>query len=328
MEVPEIPNSIVTIANPPFFIAVFTLVVSLKYHGVRARIHVLSVGLTARQKELLAQFPSVTVEEADASSNLGPAARKGEAILTAADDGGDYVTLLDGDCIVTGDITPYLNPGGETLFARLKSPAEDGHVFVRRYEKGEVPGTIPRRILETWKADVGQNDQPAISNTVCGGNLTVHRSQLPFVRQWQRQIEKILPSSARGAHDFGSQAYSQMDESVLNSLLAFAKDAPTAGRAQLDLDPKAYVAHLGPNNPKPWVLWRPERLHYFGPVAAMIEWARQQGYAMPPIPWTFRARNRWPVYVSAYLFGFLRWCKHVASWIGPTAGTIQRRPSS
>jgi hypothetical protein len=312
MEPPENVNSIVTIANPPFFIAVFTLLVSLKYHGVRARIHVLSAGLTTRQKELLEQFPSVTVEEADAASKLGPAARKGEAILLAETDQGSYVTLLDGDCIVTGDITPYLSPAGETLFARLKSPAEDAQVFARRYEADEIPGTIPRRILETWKADVGENERPAISNTVCGGNLTVHRSQLPFVRRWQQQIEKILPASARGAHDFGSQAYSQMDESVLNSLLAFGKDAPAAGRAQLDIDPQAYVAHLGPNHPKPWVLWRPERLQYFGPVAAMIAWARQQGYAMPRIPWTFQARNRWPVYVSAYLFGFLRWCKHVA----------------
>jgi hypothetical protein len=291
---------------------VFTLVVSLIYHGVRARIHVLSLGLTIRQKRLLEQFPSVTIYEADPSSKLGPAARKGEAILTAEDNDSDYVTLLDGDCIVTGDITPYLSPKGECLFARLKSPDEDARVFARRYEAHERPGTIPRNILATWKLDVGQNQLPAISNTVCGGNLTVHRSQLAFIRQWQRQIEKTLPSSARGAHDFGSQAYSQMDESVLNSLLAFAKDAPTVRRAQLDIDPNAYVAHLGPNAPKPWVLWRPERLHYFKPVATMIEWARQEGYAMPPIPWTFRARNRFLVYLGAYVFGLLRWCKSIA----------------
>jgi hypothetical protein len=312
MQLSAKPTTIVTISDEPFFIAVFTLVVSLQYHGVRARIHVLSLGLTNSQKECLEQFPLVTVYEADPSSKMGPAARKGEAILTAEDDDGDYVTLLDGDCIVTGDITPYLSPPGDTLFARLKSPAEDARVFATRYAAHESPGAIPRQILETWKADVGQNEHSAIRNTVCGGNLTVHRSQLPFVRQWQQQIERILPASARGAHDFGSQAYSQMDESVLNSLLAFAKDAPIPRRAQLDIDPKAYVAHLGPNAPKPWVLWRPERLQYFRPVATMIEWARQQGYIMPPIPWTFRARNRCLVYLSAYVFGVLRWCKSVA----------------
>jgi hypothetical protein len=304
-------NTVVTIADSRFFIAVFTLIVSLAYHRVRTGINVLSLGLSTGQKNLLEQFRGVTVYEADPLSTLGPAARKGEAILTAEAGGSDYVTLLDGDCIVTGDITPDLTPGGDALFARLKSPDEDGRVFARRYEPRERPGTIPRRILETWRADVGERDRSAVSNTVCGGNLTVHRSQLPFIRKWQRQIDKVLPSSARGAHDFGSHAYSQMDESVLNSLLAFAYDAPEVRRAQLDTDPAAFVAHLGPNSPKPWVLWRPERLRYFGAVATMIAWAEREGYAMPTIPWTFRARNRVWVYLCAYIFAFLRWGKHL-----------------
>jgi hypothetical protein len=311
---------VVTIADGPFFIAVFTLIVSLTYHRVAARMNVLSLGLSRAQKDWLEQFPAVTVYEADPASNLGPAARKGEAILTAEGNGSEYVTLLDGDCIVTGDITPYLSPDGEALFARQKSPAEDARVFSRRYEAGERRGTIPRRILETWQADVGENEHCAISNTVCGGNLTVHRAQLAFIRKWQGQIGKVLPSSARGAHDFSSQAYSQMDESVLNSLLAFARDAPTVRRAQLDTDPDAFVAHLGPNAPKPWVLWRPERLRYFAPVATMIAWAQEQGYAMPPIPWTFRARNRVWVYLGAFVFAFLRWCKHLADVLAHPGG--------
>ena len=67
--------------------------------------------------------------EADAATGMGPAARKGEAILTDEDDASEYISLLDGDCIVTGDITPHLAPAGETLFARHKSPEEDGRVF-------------------------------------------------------------------------------------------------------------------------------------------------------------------------------------------------------
>ena len=83
------------------------------------------------------------------------------------------------------------------------------------------------------------------------GNLTAHRSQLPFVRKWQEQIVRVLPKGLQGAHDFRSHAYSQMDESVLNSLLAFADDAPRPARVQLDMDLDAYIAHLGPNHPKP-----------------------------------------------------------------------------
>lgn len=306
----EQPSStVVTITDRNFFIAIFTLVLSLKYHRVRTRINVLSVGLTAQQKAWLEQFEDVKVVEADASTGLGPAARKGEAILTAENDDSEYISLLDGDCIATGDITRHLTPPGQTLYARLKTPDEDDGVFATRYDADDVPGTIPRRILATWKTDVGENESPAITNTVCGGNLTVHRSQLPFIEKWQSQIAKVLPKGLQGAHDFGSHAYSQVDESVLNSLLAFAHDAPRAERVQLDVDPDAYVAHLGPNHPKPWVLWRPERLKYYEPLAEIIAWAQTQGYQMPPIPWTFLKRNRARVYLCSYAFALYRACR-------------------
>ena len=80
---------------------------------MRTRIKVLSLGLDAEQKSLLEQFKGVQVIEADPSTGLGPAARKGEAILTAEHDDAEYISLLDGDCIVTGDITPYLTPPGK-----------------------------------------------------------------------------------------------------------------------------------------------------------------------------------------------------------------------
>ena len=97
-------------------------------------------------------------------------------------------------------------------------------------------------------------------------------------------MRAVLPKGLQGAHDFRSHAYSQMDESVLNSLLAFAADAPRTECVQLDVDPHAYIAHLGPNHPKPWVLWRPERLQYYGPVAEIVAWAQAEGFRMPPIP--------------------------------------------
>ena len=113
----------------------------------------------------------------------------------------------------------------------------------------------------------------------------------------------------RRAHDYRSHAYSQVDESVLNSLLAFARDAPRVERVRLDVDPKAYVAHLGPNHPKPWVLWRPERLQYYAPVAEIVTWAQEQKFQMPVIPWTYKKRNRAQVYLAAHAFAVLRACK-------------------
>ena len=298
----------VTITDPNFFIAIFTLLLSLKYHKVRAKAHVLSVGLGDREKELLRQFDGTQVVEADPTNPRGPACRKGEAILAAADltPEATHITLLDGDTLATGDITDYLCPEGETLFARWKTREEDGKIFASRYDPGEPHGKIPRRILETWQKDVGEREVSKIENTVCGGNLTVHRKVLPFIRRWQVQMDKVLPASTKGAHDFASHAYFQVDESVLNSLMAFAHDAPSVLPAKLNIDPKAYVAHLGPNNPKPWKLWRPEKLRYYPQVARFFAWAKKEGYDLPTVPWTFQGRNKLAVLASAYLFGAAR----------------------
>jgi len=303
----------VTITDANFFIAVFTLLLSLQFHKIRAKAHVLSVNLGDTEKALLRQFPGTEVVEASRANPRGPACRKGEAILAASQltPEASHITLLDGDTLATGDITDYLCPDGETLFARWKTPAEDGQIFASRYRPEDAVGTIPRHILDIWQRDVNERTTPNIQNTVCGGNLTVHRQVLPFIERWQTQMDKVLPAATMGAHDFNSAAYFQVDESVLNSLLAFAHDAPAVLPAKLNLDPRAYVAHLGPNNPKPWVLWRPEKLRYYPQVASFFTWAKAQGYDLPKVPWTFQQRNRLAVIASAHLFSAARKLKRV-----------------
>jgi len=301
----------VTITDSNFFIAVFTLLLSLQFHKVRAKMHVLGVNLSEEEKRFLRQFPGTEIIEANPDNPRSPTCRKGEAILAAAriSPEATHISLFDGDTLATGDITEHLCPDGETLFGRWKTPAEDGKIFASRYEAGEVEGGIPRQILQIWQQDVNERTTPMIHNTVCGGNLTVHRKVLGFIERWQAQMDRVLPTNTMAVHNSNSKAYFQQDESVLNSLLAFAHDAPTALPAKLNIDPQAYVAHLGPNNPKPWVLWRPERLHYYPQVAGFYTWAKQQGYELPKVPWTFQQRNKLAVIASAHLFGAARWLK-------------------
>jgi len=292
--------SIVTITDSNFVIAVFLLLCSLRKLGVAARVYVLGVDLTEEESALLDQFDEVKVCPADLSNKRNPATRKGEALLLAADDDSDYVTLSDGDCLVTGDISGYLTPEGSGFFARMKSPEEDGLVFSSRYGKQDEYGTIPVRVLEQWRRDVGERHEPAIRNTVCGGNLTLSKDYLWFARRWQEQMLRVLPETrTREAHDPRSEAYSQLDESVLNSLLAFADEAPPIHR-------------VGPNNPKPWVLWRKEKLQYFDLVVDLLDWARSQNYELPPIPWTFKRRNKPFAYVVAHAFHVYRLARRVA----------------
>ena len=141
--------------------------------------------------------------------------------------------------------------------------------------------------------------------------MIVHRNHLDFVRQWQRQIYKVLPETLKLTHDMKSEAYFQTDEFVLNSLLAFSKDAPPLRRSRLDKDPEAYIAHLGPK-PKPWVLWSPEKLRFYPEVAALVEWAEQDGYELPPIPWSYQRGNSWLVWLVAYGYGAMRPMKRLA----------------
>ncbi|MBM3289842.1 MAG: hypothetical protein FJY92_06785 [Candidatus Hydrogenedentes bacterium] len=298
-------NTIVTITDRGFLIAVYLLLLSIKYFRVRARIHILCVNLPAKDKEYLRQFAGVKLFDADPANTMNPCTRKAEAILTAEGNGSEYITLLDGDDVLTGDITPYLSPG-VGLSTRIKTPQEDAALFARSYVPGEIPGFVAQSVLDVWKRDVAERETPRITYTVAGGNLTIHRQWLDFVRKWHAQMMKVLPHvDPRCSHDHQSHAYFQTDESVLVSLLAFAHEAPAILPGLFDQDPKTYVAHLGPE-PKPWVLLPVSKLRYFTLIANLFEWAKSQGYTVPPLPWTFKRKNRGFVYTSAYLYEVYR----------------------
>ncbi len=301
----EKKSSIVAITDTNFVIAVYLLICSIRKLGISSNIYVLGDNLSPEETLLLNQFDQVQVCPADQTNQRNPTTRKGEAILLAAQDDSDYITLLDGDCLVTGDITQYLAPEKSGLYVRIRPPEEDGAVYFNRYRKGDVYGTIPAHILDTWRKDVGENTIPAIKNTVLGGNLTISKQYIGFAQKWQDQMLKILPEKrTKTASDRMSTAYFQLDESVLNSLLAFSNDAPPVFRGCLDADSSAYVAHLGPCDPKPWILWRKERLRYYPLVLDLLEWARKSGYQLPQIPWSFKKKNKPVIYVVAYVFSY------------------------
>ena len=305
--------SIVTITDTNFVIAVYLLICSLRYKGVKARIYVLGVNLSGEEAALLEQFPDVEIHPADISNKRNPTNRKGEALLMAKDDDSDYITLMDGDCLVTGDISEYLTPNHSGLYLRIRDETEDAWVYRNRYQKGETPGYVPQSVLDIWRRDVGGYSEPQTQHTVLGGNLTISRDYLSFAERWQEQICKVVPDHhTKMAHNPSNHACFQFDESVLNSLLAFDPSAPPIHRGSLDADSSAYVAHLGPANPKPWKFWRKEKLQYYPYVLELIDWAKAQGYMLPLIPWTFKQSYQIPIYVAAYAYAWLLAMKQIA----------------
>lgn len=303
---PEYPFIIVTISDSNYVIPTYVLILSLLRHKVQAMIHLLGVGLSDAEKALFTQFKQVRIFEADLGNVRNATTRKAEAMLTAEPFQCETVSLFDADCIVTGDLTRHLAQKVPGLSARLKTPDEDAMVFRIRYEPGEAPGSIPKKMLEIWQRDVGERTEPAIKNTVCGGNLTVHKRFLGFNRHWHSQMMKVLPNQGtKQAHDFRNFAYSQLDESVLNSLLAFAKDAPPVSRGEFDQDPSACLIHLGPCNPRYWTFWRLDRLRFYMPVVELLEWAQREGYKTPVLTWSMKRSSKPLVYLVAY--GYEAW---------------------
>lgn len=271
---------------------------------MKANIKVLGVDLLDEQKLLFNQFENVKAFDADLTNQRSPASRKAEAILLAADDGVEAISLLDGDCIVTGDISPYLTKGITGISARVKSNDEDGINFSRnnRYSEEDSIGNIPKSILQIWEKDVGERSESRISNTVCGGNLSINISHLDFINCWHRQMMKVLPNKfIKEAYDYSDFAYFQMDESVLNSLLAFKETIPELSPGWFDKDPKALVAHLGPCNPRYWYFWRYDKLKHYKSVIGLLEWAKDK-YEMPKLTWALTKRNKPLIYVCAYIY--------------------------
>lgn len=310
------PAVVVTITDRGYIIPTFILILSLKYYKVQAHIHVLCVDLTPDEKRLFTQFGDVETFDADLTNLRNPTTRKAEAILTAEHHEVELISLFDGDCIVTGDITPFFKQELKSLSARFKSPKEDGWVFSKYYNKDDKYGTIPKKILDIWQKDVGERETPARSNTVAGGNMTVHREYLWFIRKWHEQMLRVLPNYNTGvAYDYKLLAYSQLDESVLNSLLTFSEKIPPLTQGWFDRDPEIYLAHLGPGKPRYWKRFPKRKLAYLDKILMFIRWGRKEGFDFPKLSWTLNHRLKWLIVLLANLFELKEIAKKVVKRI-------------
>ena len=258
-------------------------------------VHILQTGFTAGDRALLEQFPTVKVLSLPDNDPRNVANRKSEALLSADT---EYVAWLDADCMVIGDITKYLIPKNGEFQIRMRAAAENAWVWRNHYAAGEPRGGLPKSVLEKWRADVGQLEQLRVESACVTNCFVLHKRHLDFVRQWKSQIAKVIPPTHAGVVDHRNPAYFMTDESVMTSLLAFSNIAPTPGEFLLDRDAQAHVAHFGAN-PKPWTQWR-LRLWYCHPhIMSLLDWARANGYKLPPLPWSFEKRNRLPAYALA-----------------------------
>ena len=258
-------------------------------------VHILQTGFAEADAALLRQFPTVRVLPLADNDPRNVANRKSEALLSAET---EFIAWLDADCMVVGDISRYLIPGNGEFQIRLREPAENAWVWRNHYAPGEPRGGLPKSVLDQWRLDVGQRDQPLVDSACVTNCFVLHRRHLDFVRQWKSQIAKVIPPAHAGVVDHSNPAYFMTDESVMTSLLAFSSIAPAPGEFLLNRKGEAHEAHFGAN-PKPWVRWQLRHWYYYPHVMGLLDWARAEGHATPPLPPGFERRNRWPAYVRA-----------------------------
>lgn len=284
-------TAIVTALDPNFLWGAYLLIASLRYQGVKAPVHVLTYRFSPQDRDTLAQFPQVKIHDLPQLTWRYFNCLKPAAICQAD---ADYITWMDADCIVTGDITPYLETQEESFSLRFRDGQEHlalyRSLFPQYYEAHSAP--FPDPILARWRDDVGERQEPRIATTCSACCFTLHRRHLDFIRRWEQQMARVLPSIEDGqVHrkvvDWGNQAYRLTDEAVLNSLLAFAENSPNLSEYQLDKDPHAQLVHFA-TNPKPWEIWLPRYARYYDLVMDIIDWTQQQGMTPPPKPLALR----------------------------------------
>ncbi|MCC7299895.1 MAG: hypothetical protein IT583_02320 [Verrucomicrobia bacterium] len=293
-------KTIVTACDHNFVWGTYLLLLSLRRHGVQIPVHVVTHNLGEVDCALLHQIGGVTLfQTSEEANHRNIVYQKTAAILTAET---DLVMWIDSDCIVTGNITPLIEAVGEGLQIRMRPSTEIAYLFRKRYVRGEKAGTLPRKVLDIWRKDVGERLTPAI-NTSCNAHcFTVHRKYLDFIRRWDAQIRQVISDEAStGVVNDSSFAYFLLDEAVMSSMLAFSGGPPPIKRYALEDDPSCAVVHFG-GSPKPWKRWLLRNMKYFDELVGLLEWASGQGWLLPSTPWFLVRKNKSLCRIHALVF--------------------------
>ncbi len=289
-------NTVVSACDHNYIWGAWLLVASMRVHGMEDKAIILGSSLTDTDISLLTQFADTEVHIMETGNYRSMTCQKPEAMLLADT---DFITWADCDAVFTGNTSKYMNASPETIRIRVRDKEENGKVFKARYDKSDIYGTIPAKILDIWRKNVGENDTPAIETVSSAAAMTIHKSKKFILEKWRQQMMQVIPNEDKGVVDQRNFAYFQTDESVLNSVLCFAKDAPKPVDFLLDKDPNAFFAHYT-FKPKPWQQWDRYSMRYYEQTLYVIEQAILKGYKTPPMPYTFQRKNRIFCQTQAY----------------------------
>ena len=283
-------NTVVTIGDSNYLWGIFMLICSMRKNGMDEPVIAGVLNVTPEEEEILTGPGNVTVFPLrNISRSL--TCCKPLVMLQART---EYITWADCDGFFTGNCSERLIPLREDeIHIRVRRSRENRSVY-RRCAGNRMGSNIPKKILHAWQKDVCDLSFPRISRSCSACFLSVHRSFLPFLAQWQEQMETVLPPVNAGVVDRSLKYYHQLDESVLNSLLAFSSLAPRpSGEYRLDKVPEEMFIHFV-GRPKPWEDWSCRSFRHFDSYTDVAEYALRKGYPLPggKLPFPLDRKNR------------------------------------
>jgi hypothetical protein len=283
-------NTIVMASDNNYVWGVWLLIASMRMNSMDEPVLILAENYSENDIECLEQFGKVKIVERSETSVRNLTFSKPEAMLLADT---EYITWVDCDALFYGNCSKYLAPEPGFIHIRKRAYPENGIGFAKFYDPGEKPGPIPEKVLEIWRKDVGENQEPAFDTCSSACYISIPQEYRFILEKWREQIAEVMPEDNVGIVDKRSVAYFQTDESVLNSVLCFCNGAPKITPAfKLDKDPEAFFIHFN-YQPKPWHLWNDYTIKHFDKTVAVVEWAVENNYKTPSkIPFSLKRKYR------------------------------------
>ena len=282
-------NTIVTAGDMNYLPGIFLMIASLRMNGMNEPVIVGAFRFGPEAADFLKPLGKVEIFPLDDFSRSLTCSKP--LVMLQAET--EYVTWVDGDGFFMGNCSARLIPESpEEIHIRMREPAENRAAF-HRCSCGGDGRSIPEKILSVWRKNVGGLETARISRSCSACFLSVHRRHRAFLEKWHEQMTSVLPAVNAGVVDRSLPYYHQLDESVLNSCLAFFPDAPrVAGCYRLDKHPDELFIHFA-GQPKPWRGWTPAAFRHFDRYVSVAEFAVSQGWRIPGgIPYCLKRKYR------------------------------------
>lgn len=283
-------NTIVAASDMNYRWGVWLLIASIRKAGMDEPILIGTFNWTDEWIEDICKFPDVKTVPLPGGDKRSVTCQKPEIMLKADS---EFITWIDCDGILSGNCSDRLCGGENEIYLRSRTPSEVLNLYVKERTAGDNPEEVPAPILDIWRRDVGELEEPRRKYGCSAALIGIRASTKPFLQKWRDQMLKVLPSDV-GVVAKRNIAYFQTDESVLNSLLLFAQDAPeVTAEYRVDNVAEPHYIHFS-FNPKPWLMWNPTAMPHYSRVQEVTEWAAAAGFLpREPRPYTLNRRWKW-----------------------------------